>query len=515
VPTITDDNVYVGSDDNFVYCLFKNDGSTLWSYDTGFDVKSSPAIADGKLIIASYEGSTVYCFKDNTAPPAPNMPSGITSGNTDVEYTYSTDAVVDPDGDDVSYMFSWGDGAFSDWLSEPVSSHFWSYASTYNVKVKAKDSHNFESSWSDILSVGITGLEPYIPTLSISAPSTVEEKTLFDITVTADDIAIQNTLIEFSESNYYTNEQGMISITAPEVEEDTIVTIVASKDGYHSASIEITFTNKQESNEGYLYGTVFDESGNTINNAQFGIHISDNEFITTYTTDGNYNFKLSEGNYKVEIYKDGYKKLISGNHPVVANGATGVNFVLEKDEQKPADDTEKFIKYTIEEKSKIGTLGAEIRFGEKNSIYYFTDKLNIAITKTENVISCTVDADEGTDGKVIAIYLGEDTSADYENIIITYDESIIKKATDVYSFFDFSEDDTPTYLEVKTEDGVYLLIQFPHFSSHTITISSSVVEALAFSIAILLFVVICMIGAFAFLCPVAFVTFGTKKIKNK
>ena len=37
------------------------DGHELWSYEVGQPLDSSPAVADGKIVIGSNDGS-VYCF---------------------------------------------------------------------------------------------------------------------------------------------------------------------------------------------------------------------------------------------------------------------------------------------------------------------------------------------------------------------------------------------------------------------------------------------------------------------
>jgi hypothetical protein len=94
----------------------------------------------------------------NNPPDKPDTPIGPDTGKPGVEYTYST-KTFDPNGDQVYYKWSWGDGTESDWLG-PYSSgetiqtnHTWSKKGTYMIKVKAKDTHEAESPWSDILSV--------------------------------------------------------------------------------------------------------------------------------------------------------------------------------------------------------------------------------------------------------------------------------------------------------------------------------------------------------------------------
>lgn len=93
-------------------------------------------------------------------PATPAAPSGTTCGQRNTSYTY-TSSTTDPDGDQVSYLFDWGDGADSGWRgpyasgAEVSADHQWSELGDYQVRVKAKDIHDNESGWSDALTVCI------------------------------------------------------------------------------------------------------------------------------------------------------------------------------------------------------------------------------------------------------------------------------------------------------------------------------------------------------------------------
>jgi len=106
----------------------------------------------------------------NMPPNTPRPPSGPTSGTVGVEYTY-TSITTDPDDDDLFYLWDWNDGTSSEWLGPFNSgdtveaSHTWDNEGIYDVKVKAKDVHDAESSWSDTLTVCISD-EP-IPIIKI------------------------------------------------------------------------------------------------------------------------------------------------------------------------------------------------------------------------------------------------------------------------------------------------------------------------------------------------------------
>ena len=97
-------------------------------------------------------------FLYTRAPLKPNKPTGSAQGKPGQSYTFTT-STTDPDGDQVAYFFDWGDGTNSGWTARYASgatasaSHTWNAQGTYQIKVKAKDAHGVESSWSDPLSV--------------------------------------------------------------------------------------------------------------------------------------------------------------------------------------------------------------------------------------------------------------------------------------------------------------------------------------------------------------------------
>ena len=63
---IVDDRVFIGSRDGRLYELDLETGEKRWEYETGGQLNASPAVAEGKLVIASDEG-VVYCFGEKEA----------------------------------------------------------------------------------------------------------------------------------------------------------------------------------------------------------------------------------------------------------------------------------------------------------------------------------------------------------------------------------------------------------------------------------------------------------------
>lgn len=87
---------------------------------------------------------------ENQRPNKPTKPSGPNKGKPDTEYTFTT-STTDPDGDQVTYTWDWGDGNYSEWLNTAEASYTWKEEDNYNIRVIAKDINGGESDWSDPL----------------------------------------------------------------------------------------------------------------------------------------------------------------------------------------------------------------------------------------------------------------------------------------------------------------------------------------------------------------------------
>lgn len=109
-----------------------------------------------ELLLGYHKYSIPELFE--TPPEKPEKPSGPSKGKCGESYNFST-STFDLYGDDIYYLWDFGDGEYSDWLGpyesgEIVeSSHIWNNQGIHNVKVKAKDIYDCESDWSDPLRV--------------------------------------------------------------------------------------------------------------------------------------------------------------------------------------------------------------------------------------------------------------------------------------------------------------------------------------------------------------------------
>jgi len=93
-------------------------------------------------------------------PPTKPIISGPKVAGPNVLINFSA-LSTDEEGNQISYMWDWGDGNFSDWLGPHESgeiattNYTWTKGGNHTIKVKAKDSQHEESDWSEMHNVSI------------------------------------------------------------------------------------------------------------------------------------------------------------------------------------------------------------------------------------------------------------------------------------------------------------------------------------------------------------------------
>jgi len=128
-------------------------GQSYISFNQGVSWEENPYAADCVFV-------TFGRSHGNTQPNKPSTPTGETAGKTGTPYPYSS-MTIDPDGNQLHYNFSWGDGTYSGWIGPYNSgdtvteSHIWDTKGTFSVKIKAHDSNGAESAWSDPLTISM------------------------------------------------------------------------------------------------------------------------------------------------------------------------------------------------------------------------------------------------------------------------------------------------------------------------------------------------------------------------
>jgi len=173
IQTFDDNYLLTGSLDSDL-CLIKmnEEGDILSSYkiggngdDSGGDIiklAGDDYIVLGHTDSFGHGGYDAWLLKlsilENNPPYKPSKPSGQSSGNANDEYSYTT-STIDLDGDQIFYLWDWGDGTTSEWCGPYASnekcnaSHTWISKGDYDIKVKAKDTSGAESAWSDPLPI--------------------------------------------------------------------------------------------------------------------------------------------------------------------------------------------------------------------------------------------------------------------------------------------------------------------------------------------------------------------------
>jgi hypothetical protein len=98
---------------------------------------------------------------DSNPPNIPKKPSGPVLGKVGVEYEFTT-STDDPDGEDLRYVWDWGDESPHQWTDyiksgdEITVSHIFEKNGTFEVRVRSEDIHGAYSYFSDPLIVEIT-----------------------------------------------------------------------------------------------------------------------------------------------------------------------------------------------------------------------------------------------------------------------------------------------------------------------------------------------------------------------
>jgi hypothetical protein len=125
-------------------------------------------------------------------PPAnPQKPSGPNNGVPLTEFTFTT-TTTDPEGDQIFYMWGWGDGTESGWIGPfdsgqtAEASHSWDVIGDYEISVKAKDENGAKSEWSEILMFPVVeNTPPSTPILD--GPATASKGVPYTLEVTSTD----------------------------------------------------------------------------------------------------------------------------------------------------------------------------------------------------------------------------------------------------------------------------------------------------------------------------------------
>jgi hypothetical protein len=358
---------------------------------------------------------------------------------------------------------------------------------------------------------------PGQPLLLIHASTSVIEGTSFWITVTANEATVQLASITFNEKTYFTNSEGKVQLTAPFVNADTEYSIVATKSGYQFHSIIIKVINQETIVEkGWIYGTIKNSTGALLEAAQVCVILSiENNVVTSTCTltneSGAYNISIPIGTYSVQASKEGYQTSSNTSIQIIKNTGFRLNFTLKNETQ--TNKGPYLIDYAMNQIINQGIISGtiDIQSQSQQEGYYthittFDEPVSINLrTITQKTLTFTISAPNGTLGKIITIRFGPGTLNDMKNVTIIYDDAPIPWV-DFDTIFTINETNTDArWTSVLAIDGtgneiLYCLVWVPHFSDHTISITTGQIiqtlgTILSFSLYIAIIVILAVLTA--------------------
>ena len=327
--------------------------------------------------------------------------------------------------------------------------------------------------------------------LVIGALSSVTVDDSFDVSVTSENLPIDDVEVTFDDKTEYT-EDGIVTFTADSA---GTFTITASTEEYSSATTEITVLDPT----GWVWGVVYDiDSGDPIRGAEIAILISPDTTITTFTNEnGQYVKSVPVGTYTIEASKEGYET--SKDEVIIKDGvAENKNFYLkeiEDYEPEPSiDDTldtgSDLIDTVVRSYARSGIVSAKIKYTSSDNpeLLRYSDKYTIKLNPSDDPVSIIISAEDGSPGTILVFFISPDgVLEDLNNIEVDYDGDSIPEFTDIEEFFDLEDNKDLGWIRALTTAGLYVFVRVPEWSTHTISITS--IEVVVNIIAIVTFYV--------------------------
>jgi YVTN family beta-propeller protein len=352
----------------------------------------------------------------NSAPLTPNTPEGPIIGVQNFSHAFRA-STTDPEGDDISYQFDWGDGTVSAWSTyissgdtATVNRTYWGKG-TYDVRVQARDEEEETSGWSEPLNLVIGFPDSLVDEIPVSDG-------VWELTVLSNGqyIYVNNS----SDSSVYVvnTSSSMVEDTIPGVglpcgiaslPNNQYVYVTARNE--HNVKVIQTSTN-----------TIVDTI--SIPYAQYAAASPDNEYlyVTSYSTTGRVYVVRTSDNTVVDSIRTGIRAvqvevLPNGEYIYVSNIDNYVYAIRTSDNTKVD---------SIEVPANSGGLSASPN-GEL--IYDCTPNMVYTIQTSINAIIDSVDMPAATGGMCIhpsgqLLYVSHETNN--LSVIYTPTNTIVK-----------------------------------------------------------------------------------------
>ena len=259
---------------------------------------------------------------------------------------------------------------------------------------------------------------------------------------------------------------------------------------------------------GYVFGSIVDKSGLPIVHAEVcAIPIGESGSSKCFYTDenGEYLFSVTSGENIITVSKTGYITN-SSSITINTNASHRVDFVLSKLESfnlDVEDMSNEFVEYVISDETLSGLIGAcvNVTSVDISDILYYQDGLTVEILEiSSGNISFSVDSDVVDFETIVFVRIDDDVLVESENIQVLFDQKTISKSTDIAEFFTTNQENA-SWISAKASDELFVFINIPSFSAHTITIISEPVDNLPM---IILYVVVFVLLGFGIILPIVY-----------
>lgn len=134
--------------------------SHSWLNSGIYSIKAQARCATDTSVVSQWSsGKTASVATDAHTITVPNIPVCPSSGDVNIQYTFTTGGSVCSQGHNVEYRFYWGDGFYSGWTTADSKPHSWSKAGTYIIIAQARcaNDNTILSEWSAGKAITISG----------------------------------------------------------------------------------------------------------------------------------------------------------------------------------------------------------------------------------------------------------------------------------------------------------------------------------------------------------------------
>ena len=211
--------------------------------------------ADDDFVISQGMGYMIDIDSDTiNLNLAPNKPSNPSPYNTEEIIDITTldlcVTVNDPEEDTMNVTFFWNNGTIID-SDENILSGYdacitisnLEFGNEYRWYAMVSDGENSITSDIFMFSVDNNPINDEEKLNITGAPNSINENEEFNIIVKAEGTPVENVEIFFHGVRYYTNINGVATLTAPSVTKNSIISIMASKEGFQIDTLEITIVD--------------------------------------------------------------------------------------------------------------------------------------------------------------------------------------------------------------------------------------------------------------------------------